>query len=59
MATMEITVTSQFSFEPDSVYLLEGAKIHMKVVEVYGNKKNGKLNLNVTLQFITYFYILN
>ncbi len=47
MATMEITVTSQFSFEPDSVYLLEGAKIHMKVVEVYGNKKNGKLNLNV------------
>ena len=44
MATIEITVTSQFSFEPDSVYLLEGAKIHMKVVEVYGNKKNGKLN---------------
>jgi len=33
MATMEITVTSELSFEPDAVYLLEGANVEMKVLE--------------------------
>ena len=45
MATLEITVASQLVFEPDSVYLLEGAKVNMKVFETYKNKNIGKIEI--------------
>jgi len=38
MATIDITVTSQFRFEPDAVYLLEGASVKMKVLEQFEDK---------------------
>ena len=41
MATMEITVTSELSFEPDAVYLLEGANVEMKVLENLRDSKQG------------------
>ena len=41
MATMEITVTSELSFEPDAVYLLEGANVEMKVLEHLRDSKQG------------------
>ena len=44
MATMAISVTSQFTFTPDAVYLLEGANVKMKVFEVFENKNIGKDN---------------
>ena len=44
MATMAISVTSQFTFAPDAVYLLEGANVKMKVFEVFHSKQIGKNN---------------
>ena len=41
MATMEITVTSEFRFEPDAVYLLEGANVEMKVLEQLRGQDQG------------------
>ena len=46
MATMPISVTSQFTFTPDAVYLLEGANVKMKVFEVFQSKQIGKYNPN-------------
>ena len=41
MATIDITVTSQFNFVPDAVYLLEGANVNMKVYEENQGTKIG------------------
>ena len=44
MATIDITVTSQFHFVPDAVYLLEGANVNMKVYEENQGSKIGNVN---------------
>ena len=44
MATIDITVTSQFNFVPDAVYLLEGANVNMKVYEENQGTKIGNVN---------------
>ena len=44
MATIDITVTSQFHFVPDAVYLLEGANVNMKVYEENQGTKIGNGN---------------
>ena len=44
MATIDITVTSQFNFVPDAVYLLEGANVNMKVYEENQGTKIGNGN---------------
>ena len=54
MATIDITVTSQFRFEPDAVYLLEGAGVKMKVFEQFEDKAVGKLKINCNLSFSSY-----
>ena len=47
MATMEITVTSEFSFSPDAVYLLEGADVEMKVLEKLRDDYQGKISCSI------------
>ena len=44
MATIDITVTSQFNFVPDAVYLLEGANVNMKVYEENQGTKIGNVD---------------
>ena len=53
MATIEITVTSEFSFEPDAVYFLEGANVQMKVLELLRDQKQGKYIIDTA--FYTHF----